>query len=204
MIIPFDIKYRDKIESGEYKVVLRRANELVDIRYWDRKDETTHKTIVGVIRCGSVEEICSWKQDGTRCDAYLNNPLYDLMIMTNDEELSEFEKMFDKLATQYIQEKDKASENIKKFTDKFVNFVIERTSGCNPDEDFNKGIIIGEKQATSKIMNEIPRCRVAEKEISCEELYIAINRNNKASIAKHLNVGDKYISLKDIVNFYTK
>lgn len=204
MIIPFDIKYRDKIESGEYKVVLRRANELVDIRYWDRKDETTHKTIVGVIRYGSVEEICAWKQDGTRCDAYLNNPQYDLMIMTNDEELSEFEKLFDKLATQYIQEKDKASENIKKFTNQFMNLVMERMSGFNPDEDFNKGIIIGEKQAISKIMGEIPRCCVAEKEISGEEHYIVINRNNKASIAKHINVGDKYISLKDIVNFYTK
>ena len=78
MKIPFDIKYRPQIESGEYKVETNFGSP-VEIVCWNRRDDTANKTIVGIIRAGTVEEIASWNVNGKLCDAaFPQNPDYDL------------------------------------------------------------------------------------------------------------------------------
>ena len=90
--IPFDIKYRPQIESGEYKVETNFGSP-VEIVCWNRRDDTANKTIVGIIRSGTVEEIASWNIGGKLCDAaFPQNSDYDLFIVTPEEELTEFEK----------------------------------------------------------------------------------------------------------------
>ena len=87
--IPFNIKYRPQIESGEYKVVTRE-NRPVEIKIWDLKgdfpivgvyyDEKNNRdTAVQV----TVDGRCSIKPDDDYCD--------DFFIITSKSDLTEFE-----------------------------------------------------------------------------------------------------------------
>ena len=87
--IPFNIKYRVQIESGEYKVVTREDRP-VEIKIWDLKgdfpvvgvyfDEKNNRdTAVQV----TAEGRCSIKPNDDYCD--------DFFIITDKQELTEFE-----------------------------------------------------------------------------------------------------------------
>jgi len=89
MKIPFDIKFRPQIESGEYKVVTRRGDS-VRIICWDTK---CAQPIVGLIydeynKSDVVELFCSngmyWMEEKQSDN--------DLFIITPEPELTEFEK----------------------------------------------------------------------------------------------------------------
>lgn len=90
--IPFSIKFRPQIEYGEYKVETNFGSP-VEIVCWNRRDDTANKTIVGIIRSGTVEEIASWNMGGKLCDAaFPQNSDYDLFVVTPEEEkLTPFE-----------------------------------------------------------------------------------------------------------------
>lgn len=87
--IPFNIKYRVQIESGEYKVVTREDRP-VEIKIWDLKgdfpvvgvyfDEKNNRdTAVQV----TVDGRCSIKPNDDYCD--------DFFIITSKSDLTEFE-----------------------------------------------------------------------------------------------------------------
>ena len=85
--IPFDIKYRPQIESGEYKVETRDGRR-ARIICWDRIDK--HYPIIALAP----------NEGGEGSYEYTNDGLYfqdgeqtedDLFIVTPEEELSEFE-----------------------------------------------------------------------------------------------------------------
>ena len=90
MKIPFDIKFRPQIESGEYKVVTR-DNTPVRIICWDAN---CPQQIVGLVHdndtmCDTVELFCDngryWRLEGRHSD-------FDLFVLTLEPELTEFEK----------------------------------------------------------------------------------------------------------------
>ena len=85
MKIPFDIKYRPQIESGEYKVETRNG-ESVRIICWDKQGECP----IVVLSCVDGDEgVYTYHENGH----YINNEsIYDLFIITPEEELTEFEK----------------------------------------------------------------------------------------------------------------
>lgn len=91
MKIPFDIKYRPQIESGEYKVETRDGRP-VRVVCWDRK--------YGFPICGLAteadghESYVSCYFDGIADRAY--ECPSDLFIVTPEPELSEFEKELSK------------------------------------------------------------------------------------------------------------
>ena len=60
--IPFDIKYRDKIESGEYKVETREGLP-ARIICWDRMGIAY--PIVALVPKNSNEEILTYTNEGT-------------------------------------------------------------------------------------------------------------------------------------------
>lgn len=94
--IPFDIKYRPQIESGEYRVETRDGKKVRVLCY----DANNIVPIVALVTFNDGSE-------GSR-DYYLNgtmnfdreNPL-DLFIVTPEPELSEFEERIFKLLRQY-------------------------------------------------------------------------------------------------------
>ena len=88
--IPFDIKYRDKIESGEYKVV-DNDNHNIRIICWDKKSEKKYGyCIVGLVEFGpNHEESTYYTIDGK---ARLKDKHPCLFLITPEPELNDFEK----------------------------------------------------------------------------------------------------------------
>lgn len=93
MKIPFDIKFRPQIESGEYKVVTAKEQS-VRIICWDRS--TTYWKIVALVLApdGKTENPFTYDINGNESDGCLHNHEFDLFIITPEPELSEFEKEY--------------------------------------------------------------------------------------------------------------
>ena len=95
--IPFNIKYRPQIESGEYKVVTREGRP-ARIICWNRKVEGANvgKNIIALITIGEdgTEDTCAFYQDGHFwCKSNdESDSKYDLFIITNEPELTEFKE----------------------------------------------------------------------------------------------------------------
>lgn len=101
MRIPFDIKYRPQIESGEYKVETRDGKKVRVLCY----DANNIVPVVALVTFNDGSE-------GSR-DYYSNGSMnfdrenaLDLFVVTPEEELTEFEKAFDNLAELYHSDKN--------------------------------------------------------------------------------------------------
>lgn len=86
MRIPFNIKYRPQIESGEYKVETIDGNP-VRIICWDRHNENK-PLIVALISAPACDALSNYFQDGKPLST--DSPL--LFIITPEPELTEFEQ----------------------------------------------------------------------------------------------------------------
>lgn len=83
MKIPFDIKYRPQIESGEYKVETR-SGKTARVVCWDRVETQL------VVLVGKDEDVLTYNSNGTTGQQM---PLpSDLFIITSEPELTEFER----------------------------------------------------------------------------------------------------------------
>lgn len=92
MKIPFDIKYRPQIESGEYKVVTG-DDRPVRIISWDKKVYGGRTEIVALVHTsqGDTESVQLYCPDGTLIASNWNEK-FKLFIVTPEPELTEFEK----------------------------------------------------------------------------------------------------------------
>lgn len=89
MKIPFDIKYRSQIESGKYKITTR-ANHPVRLICWDANDYGN--PIVAISGGYPIQ----YTENGKTCNEMPWNGVElntDLVIVTDDSELTEFEKV---------------------------------------------------------------------------------------------------------------
>ena len=86
--IPFDMKYRPQIESGQYKVETN-AGLPVRIICWDAKNEepTVRQPIVGLVDHGKYEVVMSWDANGL-----IYNSKSDLVIVTDWKGMDEVKK----------------------------------------------------------------------------------------------------------------
>lgn len=98
MKIPFDIKYRPQIESGEYKVVTRDGHS-VRIICWDRKSAGDGQPIVALIENGHYENSIWVGENGVYKGTMGHE--YDLFIITPESELTEFEEKVKQLIGHY-------------------------------------------------------------------------------------------------------
>ena len=89
MKIPFDIKYRPNIESGEYKVVTRDGRP-ARIICWDMKSEDEN-SIVALVDDGACELGYSFKNTGRFMNSGKDH-VVDLFVIAPEPELTEFEK----------------------------------------------------------------------------------------------------------------
>ena len=81
-IVPFDLKYKDKIESGEYLVTTREGSP-VRIVCWDKLDPDY--PIIGLQRIRNFEFLENYNKDG-RVDLLEDNDS-DLMVLIDNEPL---------------------------------------------------------------------------------------------------------------------
>lgn len=88
--IPFDIKFRPQIESGEYKVITAKEQP-VRIICWDRS--TTYWKIIALVLApdGKTENPFTYDVEGKESDGCLHDHELDLFLITPEPELSEFE-----------------------------------------------------------------------------------------------------------------
>lgn len=127
--IPFNIKYRPQIESGEYKVEVAEGYS-VHIVYWDAKREN------GACICGFMgkeeDEPYFWQPNGSWWSDGTQSPL-DLLIVT-PEKLTPFEQslkdrfFFGELAIETQELKEIASELLSLAREQLVKdgYVIEK------------------------------------------------------------------------------
>ena len=87
--IPFNIKYRPEIESGKYKVVTR-DNTPVRIICWDSKSE---QPVIGLVwdKEASMEIVELFSDNGHYWRDNKESD-YDLFILTDEPELTDFER----------------------------------------------------------------------------------------------------------------
>lgn len=91
MKIPFDIKYRPQIESGEYKVETRDGRS-VRIICWDRvaKENTDDDlNICVLVPEDNGEGVYYYHQSGKK---WVSDERFDLFLITPEPELNEFEQ----------------------------------------------------------------------------------------------------------------
>jgi len=107
MKIPFDIKYRPQIESGEYKVETRDGRP-VRVLCWDRaakEDQPKDLKLCVLVPEDGGEAIYYYYSDGTK---WVKDACFDLFIVTPEEELTEFEtRLFE---IRHIAKRDMYSE----------------------------------------------------------------------------------------------
>ena len=104
MKIPFDIKYRQQIESGEYKVETRDGRVVHNI-WWVKKPSYTNNRKMEVCALIDGEEDALVFFEGGR---YLpttkdTDSPFDLFIVTPEEELTEFEKELESFYNHHLQ-----------------------------------------------------------------------------------------------------
>ena len=93
MRIPFDIKHRNKIESGEYKVETKDGRE-VRIVCWDVKSSCSkeHNDILALVESkGGAENALFYAQNGYCLSDSSRVGRKDLFIVTPEPEMSEME-----------------------------------------------------------------------------------------------------------------
>lgn len=89
MKIPFDIKYRPQIESGEYKVVTRKG-ETVRIERWDGKDDA-NPIDAFIWHNDEWNGPWHWHSNGLYKTAKSEDD-FDLFLVITEPELTEFEQ----------------------------------------------------------------------------------------------------------------
>lgn len=145
MKIPFDIKYRSQIESGEYKVV-DKDNHNVRIICWNKKSEKQYGYhIVGLVEFGpNHEESTYYTIDGK---ARLGDKHPYLFIITPEPELTEFEQYIDEVVDDAIRESTEGG--IKAITQKIL--AIAKKELCNGCAANLEGYIKGRQDALKEM-----------------------------------------------------
>lgn len=213
--VPFDIKYRPQIESGEYKVETNFGSP-VEIVCWNRRDDTANKTIVGIIRSGTVEEIASWNIGGKLCDAaFPQNSDYDLFIVTPEEELTDWGKAVGIVLTDYqllprdkdgianihdINEftKKKAAELLSLAREQFTKdgYVIEKKAFHDAVEKVDPGIM---KEVSKNVdMTEYEKGRADA--LNDLPRWKKICRGNNYSSETKFAINGRYLEMNDTLN----
>lgn len=94
MKIPFDIKFRPQIESGEYKVVTG-DNRPVRIISWDKRVVGGRIEIVCLVPAsqGDTDTVQLYYPDGTLISGWSEK--FKLFIITPEPELTDFDKIWE-------------------------------------------------------------------------------------------------------------
>ena len=218
--IPFDIKFRPQIESGEYKVV-NSYGEPVRIICWDARIDFPNgiRPIISLQLIDGKYEVVSDHLKNGKIYSFKDAPA-DLFIVTPDEEprkfkikVSEFAEAYNLAATDFNSEEYKACDgNLQLIIDKYATALLDLAR-----EQFIKDGYIIEKKAfhdavekvPPEVMKEVSDNVDKENELAKKHLEGYINgredtlREMKDFIESHFNT-KKVIDGKDLTDFYPK
>jgi hypothetical protein len=117
MKIPFDIKFRPQIESGEYKVVTG-DDRPVRIISWDKKLCGGRYEVVALVPTpqGDTETVQLYSPNGTLIASSCNEK-FKLFIVTPEPELTEFELALDDVIRSYRCDSEQDENGILSYQD---------------------------------------------------------------------------------------
>ena len=209
MRIPFDIKYRPQIESGEYKVELRDGRS-VKIIYWEAKGPAP---IIGLFMTDDGSETTTEAHSNGRWSDDENYESdYDLFIITPEEEMTEFEKAVglvftdaqliprDKDGIANIHDinefiKKKAAELLaiaKKELQSEIDAEIEKAYKTQDNVVFRKGLV----QGVANTLKDLPRWKqIKDCDTTVRKPHIGTNMIGE----KMLYIGNNCISISKIM-----
>jgi len=160
MKIPFDIKFKPQIESGEYKVVLEYDNRTFYARIvcWDFNSTE----LLACVNYGDREDVLEYDSSGKHIGKSVGRP--DLIIITPEPELSEFEKK----VYAYCDGKAVGEELIKRIAKELLKLarkelepeVLERLEAAykNQDEVVYKN---GKRDGKAEALKNLPMWKKA-------------------------------------------
>lgn len=146
--IPFDIKFKPQIESGEYKVETR-SGRTARVVCWDRVG--THL----VVLVGKDEDVLTYNPDGTTGQQM---PLpSDLFIITPEEELTEFENGMLRYLQQASNKKDDSEivESTKKYAAELLELAREELIAN--DTVLKEYAEVSREQGKAEALKDLPR-----------------------------------------------
>jgi len=162
--IPFDIKYRPQIESGEYRVETQ-AGCPVRIVCWDMACEFPILGLVLLNDEKAEEMAVGFTNEGANL---LGEPLYDkLFIVTTEEELTEFEKKL----WEVLKSEGSPIGPIEKFTDSdkdvFHSYAAELLALAREELFANDTVLkeyaqVSREQGKAEALKDLPRWKKDE------------------------------------------
>lgn len=157
--IPFDIKYRPQIESGEYKIIYlsytTKEEYPARIICWDRNNE--HPIVALVSNSGGYERVQMFQEEGIDN----NNPhLGTLFIVTPEPEMSEFEKVVKDRLWRTLE----YSETFRKDEDKWIKELASELLALAKEEcknqiesDYREIIHGAYKKGRADVLKDLPK-----------------------------------------------
>lgn len=129
MKIPFDIKYRPQIESGEYKVKTKDGSP-ARIICWDSPIDK-ERPIIAIVFDYQIEQ---YKADG-RYDNDFGTTNYDLFIITPEPELTEFEADVMVILLEFVEEVD--ANDVKRISKELLELAKKELCKDCPEKRCN-------------------------------------------------------------------
>lgn len=186
--IPFDLKWKPQIESGEYKVETRSGLP-ARIVCWDRK--TKDMEIIALVYDEHIEEdnedIAEVALNGKMFPRGKNHD-YDLFIVTPEEELTEFEKAIKEMMRSYVKTPD---EVIKKTAAKLLDLATKEIGHkwTIRQESYQDGYINGLHDGKAEALKDFPRWRKFEPSIDSPNSELEISKELANSVMRVDNMG---------------
>ena len=193
--IPFDIKYRPQIESGEYKVITAKEQP-VRIICWDRS--TTYWKIIALVLApdGRTENPFTYDVNGKESDGCLHNHELDLFLITPEPELSEFEKEYIRLYNEGYADgqagsKPISDDNLKEYAAEL--FELAKKELCESGE-----VTDWYAKGKAEALKDLPRWKKANGKERFNERLIVLAGNNDLLCTNYAEEGEYYISFSDL------
>lgn len=204
--IPFNIKYRPQIESGEYKVVTVKEQP-VRIICWDRS--TTYWKIIALVLApdGKTENPFTYDVNGNESDGCLHNHEFDLFLITPEPELTEFEKaVSDVVEMAWLGGKDNPYEFTKEEYAKIKSLELlslaRKELQPEIDVEVEKAYKNADRMQYEKgkedALKDLPMWKKANGEERFNERLIVLAGNNDLLCTNYAEEGEYYISFSDL------
>ena len=154
--IPFDIKYRPQIESGEYKVETRDGRR-VRIICWDAIGPSP---IIGLFLTDDGGETTTQNRpDGRWCDDLSYESDYDLFIVTPKEEMTEFEIALENFVMNADASEQTFHENVKQHAVELIDLARKELikEGTSKNEMGTMLYDAGFEDGKAEALKDLPR-----------------------------------------------
>ena len=162
--IPFDLKYRPQIESGEYKLRTADGAHPVRIICWDAEGSQRNDDIIGLEKSDlGAENIQRYDYTGHLIadSAHRNNK--DLVIITKPE-LTEFEETLETFLMNADSSADTFHEETKKYASKLLELAkkdLTDTLQLQFDDDINEAYYKGKTDAKAEAFKDLPKWKIS-------------------------------------------